>query len=334
MDHLDGEKAFHKWCELLQGRSVTLVTAGQSGVGKSTLVKNLLRLTDEDADTSVARHSAERVTNEVKCHNSQIKGTNITIIDTPGLTGASENDEFKILAQLSEKTNRKADILLYCISMAPSSRVGEVDHRIIKLLTMAFTPRIWERTILVLTSADNVKKMNKGNARNPTVEKGMKHYAEKFETILQTTLSDHNVTVIPVLQDEGIEIRPAKQIAAVPAGQTCDEEILPHKKWNVSIYEEVLRKCKIDAIPAFLSILDVFTRQMYMVTGSVAIAGIALGALVLGLATGGIGPALVGGAIGGLTGAALGTAISKRFYGISYNRFIRSTEVKPALTYI
>ena len=293
---------------------MTLVIAGQSGVGKSTLVKNLLRLSDQDADAPVARHS------EVKCHNNRIKDTNITIIDTPGLVGVSEYDKVRILAQLSEKTNGKADMLLYCVRMAPGSRIGESDHKIIKLLTIAFTPRIWERTILVLTHADDVKKMSEGNA---TLEKKLEQYAKSFETMLQSILIDHNVTVIPVLQDEGIEIRPAKQIAAVPAGRTRDEEILPHKKWNVSIYEEVLRKCKIDAIPALLSVLDVFTRQMYVLTGSVAIAGLALGALALGLATGGIGAALVGGAIGGLTGTALGVAISKRYYGIAYNRFIR-----------
>ena len=112
-----------------------------------------------------------------------------------------------------------------------------------------------------------------------------------------------------------------------------DEEILPHAKWNVSIYEEVLRKCKIDAIPALLPVLDIFTRQMYMLTGTVAVAGIALGALLLGLATGGIG-AIVGGAVGGLTGAALGAAIRKRFYGIAYNRFRIEYKTQPvAVTY-
>jgi GTPase Era involved in 16S rRNA processing len=324
MSHLDGEEEFHKWCESLQGRNVTLVAAGQSGAGKTTLVNNLLRLSDRVADAPV--------TNEVKCHNSCIKGTDITILDTPSITGASAEDEYKILAQLYENTNGKPDMLLYCVSMAPNSKIGESDRKIIKLLTKAFTSRIWERTVLVLTFADFIKERNKQITRRPTIEMEMKHCAKKFETILRTTLSDHSVTVIPVLQDEGIEIRPAKEIAAVPAGEIRDEKILPHKKWNASIYEEVLRKCKIDAIPALLTILDVFTRQMYILTGSMAIGGAVLGALALGVITGGVG-ALIGGAIGGLGFGALGAVISKNYYGIARTRFRREHTLRAALPY-
>lgn len=317
MNPPDGEEAFHTWCKSLQGRSTTVVIAGQYGVGKSTLVKNLLRLSDADA-----MHLAQWVTRNVTCYNSHVKGANITIIDTPGLAGASEGDEFNILAQLSKKTKGEPDILLYCVSMAhvykADSKRGESDRKIIKLLTTAFTPRIWERTILVLTFADTVKERHQKN--KDKVEKEIENHAKIFETILQMTLTDRNVTVIPVLQDEGEKTRPAKQIAAVPAGQTRDEEIQPHKKWNVSIYEEVLRKCQIDAVPALLTVVNIFTGQIYKIAASAAIAGAVLGAIGLGIVTGGLG-ALVGAVVGGAALGAVGVAISKRYYGIAYSRF-------------
>ena len=178
MNHLDGEKKFHKPTE---GRSLTLVTAGQFGVGKSTLVKNLLRLSDHYAEAHITAHS-RAVTKKIECYSSLINNVIVTIINTPGLAGASNDDEAKILAQLHEKSKGKADILLYCISMAPSSKVGALDRRIVDLLTMAFSPKIWERAIVVLTFADTVNERSK-KPGNPTVQAVMIEYAAAFQEL-------------------------------------------------------------------------------------------------------------------------------------------------------
>ena len=242
------EDAFKKWSELSNSRGMTLVVAGQSGTGKSTLVTNLLRLSDRSAEAPVDAHSFTPITTKVKFHNSCINGVNITIIDTPGLAGASDDDQVKVLAQLSEKTKGKVDMLLYCVGINPSSKINESDHRIIKLLTTAFTSDIWERAILVLTFADYVKERHQKNkTKNPTVQSVMERYAMAFEKVLGNSI-DH-MTVVPVLQNEDTKTRPAKQIAAFPAGETPGEEILPGIKWNACIYEEVLKKCGFKATP-------------------------------------------------------------------------------------
>ena len=317
-----GEDVFDKWRESAKGRPMTLVTAGQAGAGKSTLVTNLLRLMEGDAEAPVGGHSAESGTKLVKYHNNCINGINISIIDTPGLAGASDDDQVQVLAQLSEKTKGKADMLLYCASISPSSKLGELDRSIVKLLTTAFTPRIWERAILVLTFADYVKERNQKNkTKNPTVQQVMRNYAETFEKIL----ADHKIlmTVMPVLRSEGIKPRPTKQIAAVPAGEIPDEEILPGMKWNMCVYEEVLKKCKFDAMPAILKVLEVSSGKLQgALIGAAAGAG-AGGAI--GFAAGGIGAIL--GAIGGAIGGALVTSTG---YGIAHYRFENSDESKRA----
>ena len=324
-----GEDTFNRWNESTNGRGMTLVTAGQSGAGKSTLVKNLLRLSDQDADAPLAAHSANSVTRSVELYSSRIKNVNVNIIDTPGLAGASDDAETKVLAQLCEKSKGKADMLLYCVSMAPNAKVGELDRRIVNLLTMAFAPQIWERAIVVLTSADYIKERNEKNAGKPTVQRAMREYATAFQRILGDFTD--GMTVIPVLQKEHAKTRRPKQIAAVAAGETPDEEILPGVKWNECVYKEVLKKCSPESMPEIFKILEVSSGAWKGAAGGAAagiLGGAATGAAV-GFAAGGIGvvPGAISGAIvGGVVGGGSG-------YGVAHHKFKNSDQGKLAKEY-
>ena len=317
-----GEDTLGKWKESTKDRpGMTLVTAGQAGAGKSTLVKNLLHMADNDANAPIAGHSADSVTNKVKRHSSLIKDVNITIIDTPGLAGASNDDQAKILAELSEESKGKADMLLYCISMAPNSKVGALDRRIVDLLTMAFSPKIWERTVVVLTSADYVKERNKNNPANPTVQRAMRDYATSFQKLLTG-----GMTVTPVLQNERTKTRPAEEIAAVAAGETPDEEILSDMKWNECVYKEVLKKCSLEAVPEMFKLLEISSGAWKGALGGAAAGAVA--GVGVGFVVGGVGaiPGGVGGAIGGAVGGGGG-------YGAVHYSFEKSDKGKLAKEY-
>lgn len=321
-----GKDTLDKWKESTNDRGMTLVTAGKAGAGKSTLVKNLLHMADNDADAPKAGHSADSVTNKVKCHSSLIKDVNVTIIDTPGLAGASKDDETKILAELSEVNKGKADMLLYCVSMAPSSKVGELDRRIVNLLTIAFSSKIWERAVVVLTSADYVKERNEKNPGNPTVQRAMKEYATAFQKLL-----NGGMTVTPVLQNERAMTRCANEIAAVAAGETPDEEILPGMKWNECVYKEVLKKCSLEAVPEMFKLLEISGGAWKGAVGG-GIAGIAAGAAAgagVGFVACGVGaiPGSIGGAlVGGVVGSGGG-------YRVAHNSFKNSDQGKLAKEY-
>ena len=316
-----GKDTLDKWKESTNDRGMTLVTAGKAGAGKSTLVKNLLHMVDNDADAPKAGHSADSVTNKVKCHSSFIKDVNVTIIDTPGLAGASKDDETKILAELSEVNKGKADMLLYCVSMAPSSKVGELDRRIVNLLKIAFSSKIWERAVVVLTSADYVKERNEKNPGNLTVQRAMKEYATAFQKLL-----NGGMTVKPVLRKDCAMERDANEIAAVAAGETPDEEILPGMKWNECVYKEVLKKCSLEAVPEMFKLLEISSGAWKGALGGAA-AGAVAGAGI-GLAAGGVGaiPGAIGGAVGGVVGGGGG-------YGVARYSFEKSDRGKLAKEY-
>ena len=77
------------------------------------------------------------------------------IIDTPGFA-ATDVSEARIIAELQAESGGKTDMLLYCISILPDSKIDEQDEKIIKMLKLAFGPDIWSHAILVLTFANHV----------------------------------------------------------------------------------------------------------------------------------------------------------------------------------
>ena len=340
------ESTFEQWLERT-GRGMTLVTAGQSGVGKSTLVQNLLRLADNDADTPIAEQSPDSVTKVVKPFIGYINGVKITIVDMPGLAAASDDEEKKTIAELMKVTEGGADMLLYCANMGPSGKLNELDRKIVKLLTSVFKPEIWERAILVLTFGDDVKQRNQKRgttARTPTVETAMNRYAEAFEQILATSTTQ--IKVIPVLKNEGAELRPPKEIAAVVSSETPGEEVLPGMKWDMCLYNEVLKKCKCDAVPLILTIIldpipDYVQKEAEegAERGTVGgfISGAVAGAIAgagLGFAAGGVGaiPGAVAGAVGGAVAGVIGGRkyMHSTYSEIAYIRYLKSDEGKRA----
>ena len=136
-------------------RSLVLVTAGRAGVGKSTLINNLLGLKGEKA--AKAKPGAEIVTRSVDYYEEVVHGITVRIIDTPGLEAMDLSSEQKqeALETLSDLTDRKIDLMLYCISLV-GGRIPKDDECIVEKLTNRFGREIWGHAILVLTYGDVV----------------------------------------------------------------------------------------------------------------------------------------------------------------------------------
>ena len=253
------DQALETWIKATGGRGMTLVTAGQSGSGKSTLVKNLLRFKDNDRKKPQILHSPTSVTETVQVYNETVNYVPVKIVDMPGLVVPDQNEK-KIIDQLKEETNGEADMLLYCVSMAPCSKLGIVDKGIIKLLTSIFKEQIWERTILVLTFADLAKNESSATrdikAMKQDLEQTINNYAKEFERILSTIVKPkfRQLSVCPLDPNDLKSLRDPLQIAAITTSKYHHEKILYEYSWDNYIYLEVLRKCNREAIPAFLKI--------------------------------------------------------------------------------
>ena len=75
----------------VEKRRLVLVVAGKAGVGKSTVINNLLGLKGEEA--AKAKPSARSVTTNVDYYEEVVHGITVHIIDTPGLEAIDLNSK-------------------------------------------------------------------------------------------------------------------------------------------------------------------------------------------------------------------------------------------------
>ena len=250
---------FETWLGNPTSVCMTLVIAGRSCFGKSTLVENLLGLEHGSLSPSSDARSIK-----VYHRNAGNPGVELTIVEIPGLDKDSTNPNKEIAAVTDELQNVTkgggVDLLLYCISIAPSARVAaDIESKTINLLTAVLKPQIWERAVIAFTSADYVKDRHAKNPpsmANPALESVMKEYAQKFEEILKAA-NVGSFTVLPLycVQDSTSErMRPLQEIPALPAGETLSAKLLPSMKWEEHLYSEMLTKCTLRAVPMLVNI--------------------------------------------------------------------------------
>lgn len=269
----------------------------------------MLRLTDEEAP--LCQHSPSSVTKEVKVYSSLREEVTVQIVDAPGLTESDVSDS-KTLAELQEKTGGKCDILLYCVSLLPDSKVDKKDEKIIKKLTHVFGEDMWEHTILVLTFANAVKELYPGH----NVEGLVNDYAQKFQSVLRRVCPSFSVVSIFSCDCHQTQRDPST-IVALPAGSDPDEKFVAHLPvgWEVSVFLEVLKKRSVSSTPTVLKAnypllhMPIFVRVPLL-----------FGGLVIGTA--------IPTAIGASTCVYIGTAI-----GLFVRQFVKSFDVSETQKY-
>lgn len=288
--------------KLVRERPLVLVTAGKAGAGKSTLINNLLGLKGKKAAESKA--SPKSVTKAVDYYEEEVHGFTVRVIDTPGLEAEdlSSQELQEALEDLSALTDGKADIMLYCMKL--TDRADKKDECIVKKLTKAFGKEMWRHTVLVLTFGDAVLNQDEGD--RDTLES----FTNEFEEVLKKAgVDDVPVKSILSAQDTGSELESVQQpeVIGVPVGRRAESP----QDWVDSLFKEIIKKCKMDSIPAMLMLQGMTPGWVAAVLGLGGLAGVAVG-----WAGGGMAGGIAGTSIGGVVGGAVGGAIGAVFGGV------------------
>lgn len=273
-----------------QERPVVIVVAGKSGVGKSTLINNFLRLEGDNASECALRPTS--VTQSVHCYDGIINSVSVRVIDIPGLHAHDHDNDVTNLRELTTVTEGiEVDVLFYCISL--TSRLDRIDWDNIDTLTRTFGEKIWNHAILVFTWADVV--LGEGSNLEELVDKfvqQMQHQLVDRRRLNTTIRSIYSFNLLATSEDA--EICTYEGIVAMPVSNK--PEMPP--EWRTQLLLQVIRVCRIENMPLFLklhSILNLDKKDL----GKAAIG------LVAGLGTGAVIGTGVGAAIGGIVGGVL-----------------------------
>ena len=223
----------------------TIVLIGKSGAGKSTLAKNVFGVNEVDTEIS-----AERTTTEIKTYRKHKNGVPIAIIDTVGFESVNKKQIKQQLKELSKHTGGKADLVIYCLPISPSSKFDDFNPDIMAALQDAFGKDIWNHCLVVLTfsnvawSSINDSNPNNIGAAMETYKRHVNAYVEKFKQALQK-LKAEKVKVKSILAPvadvpaEGAPGNPADndgscEILFIPAGHLPEDQVMADIKYTAT----------------------------------------------------------------------------------------------------
>lgn len=134
--------------QLSQDKKFVFVLLGKTGVGKSSTVNSLLN----QEIAPVGKYDA--TTMEVQEYEHEINGVKCSIIDTPGLCDdIPEKGNNQKYIELIQNQVKQID-LLWFVTRLDDARVGEDEKKGIQIISEAFTPQVWEHSVIIFTRAN------------------------------------------------------------------------------------------------------------------------------------------------------------------------------------
>lgn len=279
-------KLLEQWKDASQDRPPRIMVCGRGGIGKSTLINRLLKLTDE---AKQAREGLEgRLTTSGVQSYEKIneRGIKICLFDTPGFGDPNLNNT-DIIAMMERETKKNLDLVLYCISLSGSARLEKSDVKAMKLLTEVFTSSIWKKTMVVFTFANHLEKQ--------------KSNAEEYRRVINE-ISNNTKDALRNKAKVADDI--VSELPFVTAGHTemqLQYEAEECPDWEDRLFLKILERVDPDLLPAFFEV-------RWSWRDAVAALGGGGGGVTAGATCGVLIGAAVG-AVGGPPGIALGAGI-------------------------
>ena len=125
-----------------------ILVIGRTGVGKSTLINNLL-----GKEVASVGHTLKSETPVVKPHEYSVEGVPIVVYDTPGLGDViGEEDEAKHLANMKDLlAEKKIHLVVYCFQITKTLVISSDQGALRKYHEIGVD---WKQSIIALTFAD------------------------------------------------------------------------------------------------------------------------------------------------------------------------------------
>ena len=216
------------------GEKLTLriLVVGETGIGKSTLINELLGIRDDreakEGHTSIYRHVTE--------HLEMINGVLVSVFDTPGFQDSDSISEDSIIEDIKVKTKSDIDLLLFCMDIS-DKHLQRHNIETLQIVTDALGESIWERALVVLTHANRVEEPEPRN----DLRKYFIGRVSEWETQLNKA----------IIERCNIPTTIAMKIPVVPAGYK-NPSLPDRDNWLSELWVQVFRRLKFRTMFVFL----------------------------------------------------------------------------------
>ena len=227
-----------------ENSEMTIVTLGETGVGKSTLLNGLFGVKEfKEGDT------LDPGTITVVTHQYIRIGVLVTVHDCPGLLDGT-GKEGTYLDDLQTKTRNGIDLMLYCISMKETRAhltddpTDKTKKSAVTIVTEAFGRDIWKNTMFILTYANVFK-------RDLETTLGADSKAS-LDQIFENRIDEWRIKIQQALEKNGVDPSVVRGILVKPAGYYRKRSLPGRSYWLSDLWAHALLAVSDEAKGAFL----------------------------------------------------------------------------------
>ena len=202
-----------------------ILVIGRTGVGKSTLINNLL-----GKEVASVGHTLKSETPVVKPHEYSVEGVPIVVYDTPGLGDViGEEDEAKHLANMKDLlAEKKIHLVVYCFQITKTLVVSSDVGALRKYHQIGVD---WKHSIIALTFADALY--------IPNDERDYPNF--RMSNFFDKKVAFWQSEVMKLVGQLGLKAEVAKQLKVFPTTLLPTDRLPNEESWYVPLWLQIVR---------------------------------------------------------------------------------------------